>query len=208
MVATDVPPAARGPAIDPARGWLVEEIRGGAYWVTDGDYQALLVTSAEGTAVIDAPPSLGPQLLAAVAEVSGAPVTHLIYSHSHLIYSHSHYDHVGAAHLLGDATVIGHAEVARTLQRRSDPRRPPPHVTFEDRLTVEVGGQQLVLEYQGPNHEPGNIFIHLPRLRILVLVDVVVPGWVPFKSLGVASDVPGFIQAHDPPSVPPPTTAL
>lgn len=190
MVATDVPPAARGPAIDPARGWLVEEIRGGAYWVTDGDYQALLVTSAEGVAVIDAPPSLGPQLLAAVADVSGAPVTHLIYSHSH-------YDHVGAAHLLGDTTVIGHAEVARTLQRRSDPRRPPPHVTFEDRLTLEVGGQQLVLEYQGPNHEPGNIFIHLPRLRMLVLVDVVVPGWVPFKSLGVASDVPGFMQAHD-----------
>jgi hypothetical protein len=40
VVATDAPPAARGPAIDPARGWLVEEIRGGAYWVTDGDYQA------------------------------------------------------------------------------------------------------------------------------------------------------------------------
>jgi glyoxylase-like metal-dependent hydrolase (beta-lactamase superfamily II) len=190
VVATDVPPAARGPVIDSARGWLVEEIRGGAYWVTDGDYQALLVTSTEGTAVIDAPPSLGPQLLAAVAQVSGAPVTHLIYSHSH-------YDHVGAAHLLGDTTVIGHAEVARTLQRRSDPRRPLPQVTFEDRLTLEVGGQQLVLEYQGPNHEPGNIFIHLPRLRILVLVDVVVPGWVPFKSLGVASDVPGFMQAHD-----------
>jgi hypothetical protein len=55
VVATDVPPAARGPAIDPARGWLVEEIRDGAYWVTDGDYQALLVTSAEGVAVIDAP---------------------------------------------------------------------------------------------------------------------------------------------------------
>jgi hypothetical protein len=30
VVATDVPPAARGPAIDPARGWLVEEIRDGA----------------------------------------------------------------------------------------------------------------------------------------------------------------------------------
>jgi hypothetical protein len=51
-----------------------------------------------------------------------------------------------------------------------------------------VGDQQLVLEYRGRNHEPGNGFIHLPRLRILMLVDVIVPGWVPFTPLGVATD--------------------
>jgi glyoxylase-like metal-dependent hydrolase (beta-lactamase superfamily II) len=190
VAATDVPEAARGPAIDPARGYLVEELRGGAWWLTDGDYQALLVTSAEGTAVVDAPPSLAPHLPAAVAEVSSAPVTRLVYSHSH-------HDHIGAAHLFGDATVIGHAEVATTLRRRDDPRRPVPDVTFQDRLTVEVGDQQLVLEYRGPNHEPGNSFIHLPRQRILMLVDVVVPGWVPFTRLGVATDVPGFLAAHE-----------
>jgi glyoxylase-like metal-dependent hydrolase (beta-lactamase superfamily II) len=158
--------------------------------VTDGDYQALLVTSPEGTAAIDAPPSLAPHLPAVAAEVSSAPVTQLIYSHSH-------YDHIGAAHLFGSATVIGHAEVAKTLRRRNDPRRRVPSVIFEDRLTVEVGTQELVLEYHGPNHEPGNIFIHLPALQILMLVDVVVPGWVPFTRLGVATDVPGFLQAHE-----------
>jgi glyoxylase-like metal-dependent hydrolase (beta-lactamase superfamily II) len=190
VTATDIPEGARGPAIDPARGYLVQELRGGAWWVTDGDYQALLVTSAEGTVLIDAPPSLGPRLPAAVAEVASAPVTHLIYSHSH-------YDHIGAAHLFGDATVIGHAEVAATLRRRNDPRRPIPEITFQDHLTVQVGDRQLVLEYRGPNHEPGNVFIHLPRLGILMLVDVVVPGWVPFTRLGVATDVPGFLAAHE-----------
>jgi glyoxylase-like metal-dependent hydrolase (beta-lactamase superfamily II) len=186
----EVPEAARGPAIDPARGYLVQELPGGAWWVTDGDYQALLVTSTEGTVVVDAPASLGPHLPAAVAEAASAPVTHVIYSHSH-------YDHIGAAHLFGDATVIGHAEVATTLRRRNDPRRPVPEVTFQEHLTVELGGQQLVLDYHGPNHEPGNVFIHLPQLRILMLVDVVVPGWVPFTRLGVAADVPGFLAAHE-----------
>jgi glyoxylase-like metal-dependent hydrolase (beta-lactamase superfamily II) len=116
---TDPPPAARGPAIDPARGYLIEKLGGGAWWVTDGDYQALLVTSTDGTVLVDVPPSLAPHLPAAVAEVAGAPVTHLIDSHSH-------HDHIGAAHLFGDATVIGHAEVAATLRRRNDPRRPSP----------------------------------------------------------------------------------
>jgi glyoxylase-like metal-dependent hydrolase (beta-lactamase superfamily II) len=69
--------------------------------------------------VVDAPPSLAPHLPAAVAEVSRAPITHLAYSHSH-------YDHIGAAHLFKDATMIGHAEVANTLRRRNDPRRPVP----------------------------------------------------------------------------------
>jgi hypothetical protein len=64
----EVPEAARGPAIDPARGYLVEELRGGAWWLTDGDYQALLVTSKEGTVLVDAPPSLAPHLPAAVAQ--------------------------------------------------------------------------------------------------------------------------------------------
>jgi glyoxylase-like metal-dependent hydrolase (beta-lactamase superfamily II) len=190
VIAEEVPDAARGPAIDPAQGYLIEELRGGAYCVTDGDYQALVVTSRDGTVLVDAPPSLAPYLPAAVAEVASAPVTHVIYSHSH-------YDHIGAAHLFGDATVIGHAEVASTLRRRNDLRRPVPDVTFEDRLSVEVAGQQLMLEYKGPNHEPGNSFIHLPALGILVLVDVIVPGWVPFQRLGVATDVPGFLQAHD-----------
>jgi glyoxylase-like metal-dependent hydrolase (beta-lactamase superfamily II) len=190
MTVEQVPAAARGPAIDPARGYLIEELGGGAYCVTDGDYQALLVVSRDETALVDAPPSLASHLPAAVAEVARAPVTHVVYSHSH-------YDHIGAAHLFGDATVIGHAEVARTLRRRNDPRRPVPDVTFESRLSVEAAGQQLVLEYPGPNHEPGNSFIHLAGLGILVLVDVIVPGWVPFQRLGVATDVPGFLQAHD-----------
>jgi hypothetical protein len=29
-----------------------------------------------------------------------------------------------------------------------------------------------------------------------MLVDVVYPGWMPYKNLGIAEDVPGYIQAH------------
>jgi hypothetical protein len=30
-----------------------------------------------------------------------------------------------------------------------------------------------------------------------MLVDVVYPGWVPFKNLGIVQDVPGYIAAHE-----------
>ena len=42
-----VPAAAFGPAIDPANGYHVEEIRDGLYWVTDGIYQVMFLTTGE-----------------------------------------------------------------------------------------------------------------------------------------------------------------
>jgi glyoxylase-like metal-dependent hydrolase (beta-lactamase superfamily II) len=46
------------------------------------------------------------------------------------------------------------------------------------------------------NHESGNIFIYAPKQKVLMLVDVVYPRWMPYKNLGIAEDVPGYIQAH------------
>src|SRR3712207_8781371 len=43
----------------------------------------------------------------------------------------------------------------------------------------------------------GNIFIHVPRQRVLMLVDVIFPGWVPFSHLALSMNVPGFIKAHE-----------
>jgi hypothetical protein len=44
---------------------------------------------------------------------------------------------------------------------------------------------------------PGNIFMYAPKQKVLMLVDVVFPGWVPFPYLAIAKDVAGFIKAHD-----------
>jgi glyoxylase-like metal-dependent hydrolase (beta-lactamase superfamily II) len=51
------------------------------------------------------------------------------------------------------------------------------------------------LAYHGPNHSPGNIFTYLPAQRILMLVDVVFPGWVPFAYLAESQNIPGWLEA-------------
>ena len=166
-IAAPLPETAMGPQIDFTKGYLVEEIRDGLYWVTDGAY------------------------LKAIAEVTEEPVTHMIYSHTHN-------DHVGSTSMFpDDVTFISHQEIADTLAKRNDPNRPIPTVTFEDKYTLEVGNQKLELAYYGPMHEPGNIFIYAPNQKVLMLVDVIFPGWTPFKDLAMAHDVPEFIAAHD-----------
>lgn len=178
------------PTIPPDKGYFVQEVRGGLYWVTDGLYNTMFLVSSKGDIVVDPLPNLGPRYSKAIAEVTDKPVTHVIYSHEHT-------DHIGAAHLFPKDTVyIAHQETAAILARRRDPRRPVPTVTFDKTYTVTVGDQTLVRDYKGPNHEPGNIFIHAPRQKVLMLVDVVYPGWMPYKNLGIAEDVPGYIQSH------------
>ncbi len=186
-----LPETAKGPQIDFSKGYLVEEIKDGLYWVTDGAYNTIFLTTGEGVIVVDAPPSIGENYLNAIAEVTEEPITHVIYSHTHI-------DHIGAASIFpDDAIIISHKDVALELEQRNDPNRPIPEVTFDDEYLLEVGNQSLELKYDGPMHVPGNIFIYAPQQKVLMVVDVIFPGWTPFKDLAMAQDVPAFLDAHD-----------
>ena len=210
-----IPEAAVGPTISPEKGYFVEEIRDGLYWITDGSYNTMFLVTDEGIVAIDAPPSIGANYLKAISEVTDKPITYVIYSHSHL-------DHIGAAASIfpENATYIAHEKVAEELQRaqnrvqtttEADSHFPPaqlpaynvsqlppiPTETFTQNYTLRVGNQTLLLNYHGNNHEEGNIFIYAPQQRTLMLVDIIFPGWVPFAYLALAEDVYGYVQAHD-----------
>ncbi|MDH3678289.1 MAG: hypothetical protein OEQ12_08320, partial [Nitrosopumilus sp.] len=57
--AAPLPETAMGPQIDFTKGYLVEEIRDGLYWVTDGAYNTMFLTTGQGVIAVDAPPSIG-----------------------------------------------------------------------------------------------------------------------------------------------------
>ena len=115
---------------------------------------------------------------------------------THLIYSHHHADHAGASSLFdGDVARIGHEETRKLLLRDDDPARPAPEETFQDRRTLEIGGERIELAWHGSNHSPDNIFIHLPDHDTLMLVDIVNPGWAPVYLSNLTEDVPGYIEA-------------
>jgi|SRR5712692_5775946 len=79
----DVPPSAQGPAIDPAKGYRVQDLGKGLYMITDNAIQSMFLVYDRGVVVIDAPQNLAAFIPKAIAEVSDKPITHLIYSHSH-----------------------------------------------------------------------------------------------------------------------------
>jgi glyoxylase-like metal-dependent hydrolase (beta-lactamase superfamily II) len=204
FAAAPLPEVAKGVTIPPDKGYFVEEIADGLYWVTDGVYNTMFLTTGEGVIMVDAPPSIGDKLLKAVAEVTDEPITYVIYTHSHA-------DHIAAAGLYpAGVTVIAHEATKARLERMADPNRPAPYgvfvggaavplptVTFSDTYTLTVGNQTLELAYRGDDHEPGNIYVYAPRQKVLEKIDIVFPGWVPFMDLAVSEDVMGYIKAHD-----------
>ncbi len=201
----EIPASAFDPSVDLSNGYYVGDLGDGAYYLTEGTYQLMFLTTGEGVIIVDAPPSLAPFIFEGVASVTDEPITHVVYSHSHA-------DHIaGAGVLPEDAIYIAHEDTASQLADggltgltgipfgtfTGGAPVPMPTVTFSDSYTLEVGNQVLELDYRGIIHEPGNIFIYAPQQKVLMLVDIIFPGWSPFSQLALAEDVPLYYQAHE-----------
>ncbi len=180
------------------KGFFTREIKDGVFLLTEGWYHSVVVPTNEGTIVIDAPPSISPDfvtgqnLLPGVQAITDRPVTHLVYTHHH-------YDHIGGAHrLAGDGVkIIAHEACAAYLKEAGDPDRPLPTETWRDAYTLRLGGQTLQFHYHGDVHCAGNSFIYFPDQKVLTVIDVIFPGWVPFSSLAMCCSLRGFLRGHD-----------
>src|SRR5688500_3013712 len=133
-----IPGAAKGPAI-PSKGYLVEEIRDGLFWVTEGAYNTIFLVTNEGVVAVDAPPTIGKNYLKAITDVHDNPITYIIYSHAHI-------DHIGAAGMFPkNAIIIAQEETAAELQRAKTVATnvsmvpPIPTKTFSNSYTLQIG---------------------------------------------------------------------
>ena len=188
-----VPESALGPALN-EQGYYVGRVERNLFWITDGTYQSAFLATPDGVVLFDAPPTIGNNLQRAVDEVAASEgVSNKV---THLVYSHHHADHAGASSLFdGDIVRFGHRETSRLLQRDNDPTRPEPDETFEDRLTLSIGGERIELAWYGPNHTADNIFIHFPDHDALMLIDIVNAGWAPVYNVNLTEYVPGYLDA-------------
>jgi len=182
----------QSPVIDQEKGYFVDEIANGVYWLIGSGYQVMFLTTGEGVIVIDAPQPIGEKYLQAIADVTDEPITHMIYSHSHV-------DHTGSAGQIfpEDIDYIAHQDTADILISENDPNRPIPTITFDDMYTLSVGDQLLELYYIGPFHSEGDIVIYSPQHKIAMAVDLFHPGAAPYKAFAVTVNLDEHIKAHD-----------
>ena len=172
----------------------LKEVKDNVYVVSANGYNVMFLVTGEGVVVIDAPPGIGDKILKAVAEVTNETI-------GHLIYSHAHKDHIGAAHIIFQQQpkieIVAQQETADILKMRNDSERPIPTTTFVDNTTLTVGNKTLQLIYPGAYHQRGNIFIYVPEQKVLMAVDQLAPGEVPWKHLAATPEVPALMRSYN-----------
>lgn len=184
------------PPVPNQDGYAVQYFGDGAYLITDGSgYISFFLVTTAGGILVDAPPTIGHKLQWAIGNITSEPLRYLVYSHSHG-------DHIGGAYLFTkqkNVKTIAHEFTKTELVTANDPNRPPPDITFSGDYTLHLGNQTLELSWKGlgPIHDPGNIFIWAPLQKVLMLVDMVFPGWVPFYAMALTQSTRDYLAIHD-----------
>lgn len=185
---------ARAVAINTEFGLHVSEIEPGLFFVSDLIYQSAFVVTDEGVVVLDAPPSFGANLRAAIEMVvPGAPITHLIMSHGHR-------DHNGGGHAFADIDgleVIAAQAVAETLEAFPLQGVLAPTRTFEDALDLTIGDVEIELVTANFHAEDIDVMIFLPEENFLMAVDTITPGEAPFMNFGATTNVNAYMESFE-----------
>ena len=93
-------------------------------------------------------------------------------------------DHAAGGAVFSDtATFVAHANAVDKIAELGDPNTPPPTLSFDSRLSIELGGTVVDLIYTGRNHSDNSLVVYLPAERILYAVDFIPVDSLPFQDL-------------------------
>ncbi len=185
---------ARAVQINTDFGLHVSEIEPGLFFVTDLIYQSAFLVTEEGVVVFDAPPSFGDRLRAAIEmSAPGVPITHFVLSHKHA-------DHNGGGYTFADIEglkVIGAQASAESLAKTPLRGVLTPTETFEEKLSLSVGGVPIELQTASFHANDTDVIIHLPEQQFLMAIDTITPGEAPFMNFGATANLEGYMESFD-----------
>jgi glyoxylase-like metal-dependent hydrolase (beta-lactamase superfamily II) len=129
-----------------------------------------------------------------------------------VVDSHHHFDHAFGNGIFRPAPIWGHQRCASRLRRDGAARRQaaivelpeladdlrateivPPDQTFDDALTVEIGGRTIELRYEGRGHTDDDIVVLVPDAEVLFAGDLVESGAPPNFADGYPLDWPSTL---------------
>jgi glyoxylase-like metal-dependent hydrolase (beta-lactamase superfamily II) len=162
-------PAAQGPALT--------RVADDVYMFRHDTYQAMFIVTDEGVIATDPIGLLNPEVpalyKAAIASVTLQPVRYVVYGHDHA-------DHITGGDVFADtAQFVSQQLAAPRIAARGDPRTPVPTITFDDHLTLTLGGKTIELYYPGRAHSDNDLVLVYPAGRVAFVADVIAAETLP-----------------------------
>jgi glyoxylase-like metal-dependent hydrolase (beta-lactamase superfamily II) len=179
-----------------------QALRGGLYLLQGAGGNVVAWPGNDGLLVVDTGgPTATPQLLDAIAKLSGGPVRIVVNTHWHP-------EHVGsnAALRRGGAEIIAHdATRARMAARQvmsaseaevpAAPREALPAVTFNDTITLHLNGARLLLAHVPAAHTDGDLVAWWEAADVVHMGDAYYAGEYPALDVANGGSLAGAVAA-------------
>jgi glyoxylase-like metal-dependent hydrolase (beta-lactamase superfamily II) len=174
VIAGAVSVAARGYQQPPANAPKVievDKVKDNLFVLKGGGGNTAVFVTSNGVVVVDAKnPGWGQPILDKIKELTNTPVTTLINTHTHG-------DHVsGNVEFPASVDVIVQENTKANMEKmdifKENNNRGMAKKTFNDKMTVGKGADQIDLYYFGPGHTNGDAWVVFPALRTAHLGDL------------------------------------
>jgi len=179
----------------------VTKVSGNIYMLEGAGGNIGASVGSDGILIVDdqyAP--LVPKIQAALKTITKRPVRFVLNTHWHG-------DHTGGNEAFGaTAPIIAHTNVRARLSREATrggekiPAAPPaalPVITFDDRLTVHLNGEDIRAIHFPHGHTDGDSVIFFTKSNVVHMGDHFFAGRYPFIDLDSGGSVRGFIRNLD-----------
>ena len=147
----------------------MDKVSDSVYHYFSFGYSSMVVIGEDAVLVTD--PSFDPRgsmLRAAIEEITAAPI-------KYVVLSHEHYDHAGGTDSFTDAQVICHSACHEVMDM--SPLLPVADIdiTFDESLTLDLGGVSVDLEHIAPGDGIATIVAHVPSDGVVFSADMYEP---------------------------------
>ena len=179
----------------------VHHVAGSVYMLEGMGGNIGVSVGSDGIVIVDdqyAP--LAPKIKAALATITEEPVRFVINTHYHG-------DHTGGNEVFGEeAPIIAHDNVRKRLAAGVDlpgHKVPPapavalPVITFDDRVTIHLNGEEVRAVHLPPGHTDGDSVIFFTRSNVVHMGDDFFNGRFPFIDIDSGGSARGLIRALD-----------
>jgi len=168
-----------------------------------------IVIGRDGVLVVDTLISAkeGERFLADIRKITKKPIKYVVNTHTHLDHAFGNcvFAELGAIIISHSADQILLAKVgADTLKNAGNFGLKPedmagtgivlPSLYFNDRLTIDLGGETVELIRVAPSHTEGSVLVYLPKQKIMFSGDILFTDFHPFLADG---DLSGWGKTID-----------
>lgn len=185
----------------------VEKVAGNVYMLEGSGGNIAVSVGDDGVVIVDdqfAP--LADKIKAALRGITSKPIRVVLNTHWHG-------DHTGGNAIIGrGAAIVAHENVRARLEkgapaaeiggRKIDERPPAPRdalpiVTFADKVSVHLNGEEIRAIHVPPAHTDGDTIVHFTKSGVVHMGDDFVTYGFPWIDLASGGSVKGIIAAMD-----------